>query len=114
MPELPKDMSFKMPELPKDMKMPDIKMPELPKDMKMPAKPEINPTQGGDASAVDAPKPEKKKKAAPPPADGADPAAFKPAEAPKTDVPKAADAPADAPKPKKKKKVRTRGPRWTL
>ena len=38
----------------------------------------------------------------------------KPAEAPKTDVPKAADAPADAPKPKKKKKVRTRGPRWTL
>ena len=100
MPELPKDMSFKM--------------PELPKDMKMPAKPEINPTQGGDASAVDAPKPKKKKKAAPPPADGADPAASKPAEAPKTDVPKAADAPADAPKPKKKKKVRTRGPRWTL
>ena len=100
MPELPKDMSFKM--------------PELPKDMKMPAQPEINPTQGGDASAVDAPKPEKKKKAAPPPADGADPAAFKPAEAPKTDVPKAADAPADAPKPKKTKKVRTRGPRWTL
>ena len=78
-------------------------MPELPKDM----------TQGGDASAVDAPKP-KKKKAAPPPADGADPAAFKPAEAPKTDVPKAADAPADAPKPKKKKKVRTHGPKCTL
>ena len=50
MPELPKDMSFKM--------------PELPKDMKMPAQPEINPTQGGDASA-DAPKPKKKKAAAP-------------------------------------------------